>query len=104
MRAKKAQEGGFVAKEIAPVTIKGRKGDTVVDTDEHPRGDTTLEMLAKLRTPFRNPGTVTAGNASGVNDGAAALLLASEDGVKRHGLTPREIGSAACRERVCPYV
>ncbi len=51
------------------MTIKGRKGDTVVDTDEHPRGDTTLEMLAKLRTPFRDPGTVTAGNASGVNDG-----------------------------------
>src|SRR3546814_956863 len=69
MRAKKAQESGFFAKEIAPVTIKGRKGDTVVDTDEHPRGDTTMEVLAKLRTPFRNPGTVTAGNASGVNDG-----------------------------------
>ena len=89
MRAKAAQESGFFAREIAPVTIKGRKGDTVVDTDEHPRGDTTMEMLAKLKTPFRNPGTVTAGNASGVNDGAAALLLASEAGVKRHGLTPR---------------
>ncbi len=89
MRAKAAQESGFFAKEIAPVTIKGRKGDTVVDTDEHPRGDTTMEMLAKLKTPFRNPGTVTAGNASGVNDGAAALLLASEAGLKRHGLTPR---------------
>ena len=89
MRAKAAQASGFFAKEIAPVTIKGRKGDTVVDTDEHPRGDTTMEMLAKLKTPFRNPGTVTAGNASGVNDGAAALLLASEAGVKRHGLTPR---------------
>src|SRR5690606_30248288 len=76
MRAKAAQESGFFAKEIAPVTIKGRKGDTVVDTDEHPRGDTTMEMLAKLKTPFRNPGTVTAGNASGVNDGSAALLLA----------------------------
>ena len=89
MRAKAAQESGFFAREIAPVTFKGRKGDTVVDTDEHPRGDTTMEMLAKLKTPFRNPGTVTAGNASGVNDGAAALLLASEAGVKRHGLTPR---------------
>ncbi len=89
MRAKKAQKSGFFAKEISAVTIKGRKGDTVVDTDEHPRGDTTMEMLSKLRTPFRDPGTVTAGNASGVNDGAAALILASEDGIRRHGLTPR---------------
>ena len=88
-RAKAAQESGFFAEEITPVTIKGRKGDTVVDTDEHPRGDTTMDMLAKLKTPFRDPGTVTAGNASGVNDGAAALILASEAGVKRHGLTPR---------------
>ncbi len=88
-RAKKAQESGFFAKEITPVTIKGRKGDTVVENDEHPRPDTTLEMLAKLKTPFRDPGTVTAGNASGVNDGAAALILASEEGAKRHGLTPR---------------
>ena len=89
MRSKKAQESGFYAKEIVPVTIKGRKGDTVVEHDEHPRHDTTLEMLAKLRTPFRDPGTVTAGNASGVNDGAAALLIASEEAAKRHGLTPR---------------
>ena len=89
MRAVAAQNSGFFGSEIVPVTIKGRKGDTVVDKDEHPRADTTLEGLAKLRTPFRDPGTVTAGNASGVNDGAAALLLASEAGVKRHGLTPR---------------
>ena len=88
-RAKAAQESGFFAREIAPVTIKGRKGDTVVDKDEHPRPDTTMEMLAKLKTPFREPGTVTAGNASGVNDGAAALILASEDAARRHGLTPR---------------
>jgi 3-oxoadipyl-CoA thiolase len=88
-KAKAAQESGFFAREITPVTIKGRKGDTVVDRDEHPRGDTTLEMLAKLKTPFRDPGTVTAGNASGVNDGSAALLMASEDGARRHGLTPR---------------
>jgi acetyl-CoA acyltransferase len=88
-RTKKAQETGFFAKEITPVTIKGRKGDTVVEHDEHPRPDTTLEMLAKLKTPFRDPGTVTAGNASGVNDGSAALILASEEGAKRHGLTPR---------------
>ncbi len=89
MRTKAAQDAGFFAREIAPVTIKGRKGDTVVEHDEHPRGDTTLEMLAKLRTPFREPGTVTAGNASGVNDGAAMLILASEEAARRHGLTPR---------------
>jgi len=89
MRAAKAQADGFFAKEIVPVTIKGRKGDTVVDKDEHPRADTTLEALARLRTPFREPGTVTAGNASGVNDGAAALIIASEDAVRRYGLTPR---------------
>ena len=88
-KAAAAQTSGFFAAEIAPVTIKGRKGDTVVDRDEHPRADTTMEMLAKLKTPFRSPGTVTAGNASGVNDGAAALLLASEEGARRHGLTPR---------------
>ena len=88
-KAAAAQTSGFFAAEIAPVTIKGRKGDTVVDRDEHPRADTTMEMLAKLKTPFRTPGTVTAGNASGVNDGAAALLLASEEGARRHGLTPR---------------
>jgi 3-oxoadipyl-CoA thiolase len=89
LRAKKAQDSGFLAREITPVTIKGRKGDIVVEHDEHPRPDTTLEMLAKLKTPFRDPGTVTAGNASGVNDGSAALILASEEGAKRHGLTPR---------------
>ena len=88
-KAARAQESGFFAREIAPVTIKGRKGDTVVDQDEHPRADTTLEGLAKLKTPFRNPGTVTAGNASGVNDGAGALIVASEAAARRHGLTPR---------------
>src|SRR5712672_1018356 len=89
-RAGKAIAAGYFAKEIVPVEIAGRKGEMVkVDTDEHPRPDTTLEQLAKLKTPFRNPGTVTAGNASGVNDGSAALILASEEGAKRHGLTPR---------------
>jgi len=88
-RAKKAQDSGFFAAEITPVTIKGRKGDIVVAQDEHPRPETTMEMLAKLKTPFRDPGTVTAGNASGVNDGAAAVFIASEEGVKRNGLTPR---------------
>jgi 3-oxoadipyl-CoA thiolase len=84
-----AREAEFFAREIAPVVIKGRKGDVVVDADEHPRADTTLEGLAKLKTPFREPGTVTAGNASGVNDGAAGLILASEAAARKHGLTPR---------------
>ncbi len=76
--------------EIVPVQVAGRKGDvTTVDRDEHPRPDTTLEQLAKLKTPFRTPGTVTAGNASGVNDGAAAMIVASEAAMKAHGLTPR---------------
>jgi len=88
-KAAAAQAAGFFAREIAAVTVKGRKGDIVVDRDEHPRADTTLEMLARLKTPFRSPGTVTAGNASGVNDGAAALIVASEGAAKRHGLTPR---------------
>jgi 3-oxoadipyl-CoA thiolase len=84
-----AQASGYFLREIAPITIPGRKGETVVDRDEHPRADTTLEGLAKLKTPFRSPGTVTAGNASGVNDGAAALIIASEEAAKKHGLTPR---------------
>ncbi|MBB4302598.1 3-oxoadipyl-CoA thiolase [Rhodobium orientis] len=88
-RAKAAMESGRMAKEIVPVTIPQRKGDPiVVDTDEHPRPATTLEQLAKLPTPFRDGGSVTAGNASGVNDGAAALLVASEAAVKAYGLTP----------------
>ncbi len=89
-RTKAAQEAGFFAREIASIAIKGRKGDTIVSTDEHPRPETTLEGLIKLKTPFReHGGSVTAGNASGVNDGAAALILASEAGARRHGLVPR---------------
>jgi 3-oxoadipyl-CoA thiolase len=89
-RAGKAIASGFFAGEIVPVeTPGGKAGPIIVDKDEHPRPDTTLESLAKLKTPFRNPGTVTAGNASGVNDGAAALILASEAAAKKHGLTPR---------------
>jgi acetyl-CoA acyltransferase len=83
------------AKDILPVTIPGRKGDTIVTADEHPR-PTNLERLAALPTPFRSPGTVTAGNASGVNDGAAAVILASETAIRKHGLTPlARIGAAA---------
>lgn len=89
-RAAAAQASGYFAEEIVPVTIAGRRGsETIVDADEHPRPDTTLEMLAKLKPIVRPNGTVTAGNASGVNDGAAAMILASEAAVKAHGLTPR---------------
>jgi acetyl-CoA acyltransferase len=89
-KAVAAQASGRLAREIVPVTIPQRKGDpTVVDRDEHPRAGTTLETLAKLATPFREQGgTVTAGNASGVNDGAAALIVASEAAARKHGLTP----------------
>ncbi|MBP0617523.1 3-oxoadipyl-CoA thiolase [Jiella mangrovi] len=96
-KAAAAMQSGRLAKEIVPVEISQRKGDPkVVDTDEHPRADTTMEALAKLRAPFREGGSVTAGNASGVNDGAAALIVASEAAVKAHGLTPiaRILGGA----------
>ncbi|MEL4373581.1 3-oxoadipyl-CoA thiolase [Brucella cytisi] len=95
-KAAAAQANGRLAKEIVPVTISQRKGDlVVVDKDEHPRA-TSLEALAKLGTPFREGGTVTAGNASGVNDGAAALIIASEAAIRKYGLTPiaRIIGGA----------
>jgi 3-oxoadipyl-CoA thiolase len=89
-RAARAQADGYFAEEIVPVEVPGgRAGPVKVDADEHPRADTTLEALAKLKTPFRTPGTVTAGNASGVNDGAAAMIIASADAAERHGLNPR---------------
>jgi acetyl-CoA acyltransferase len=88
-RAAAAAARGRLAEEIAPVSIPRRKGvPVVVALDEHPRSDTTLAALAALPTPFRADGTITAGNASGVNDGAAALILASETAMRRHGLTP----------------
>jgi len=96
-RAVAAQQNGRLAREITPVEVPQRKGDPlIVDRDEHPRADTSLEKLAKLPTPFRQGGTVTAGNASGVNDGAAALIVASEVAARRHGLTPiaRVLGGA----------
>src|ERR1700734_878799 len=89
-RAGNAAAAGYFAEEIVPVEAPGGKaGPIVVDKDEHIRADTTLEALAKLKPFVRNPGTITAGNASGVNDGAAALILASADAVKIHGLMPR---------------
>ena len=89
-RAGQAQASGYYAEEITPVSVPGGKaGPVTVDKDEHPRPQTTIEDSTKLRPAFRNPGTVTAGNSSGVNDGAAAMILASEAAVKKHGLTPR---------------
>jgi 3-oxoadipyl-CoA thiolase len=102
-RAAKAAADGYFAAEIVPVEIAGRKETVKVDKDEHPR-ETSLEQLAKLKTPFRKDGTVTAGNASGVNDGAAAVIVASEAAVKEHGLTPRArilgMASAAVPPRI----
>ncbi|MDA7423665.1 3-oxoadipyl-CoA thiolase [Thalassococcus lentus] len=95
-RAAAAIASGRLAREITPVTIPKRKGDdVVVDTDEHPRL-TTLDKLASLRAPFRDGGSVTAGNASGVNDGAAALIIASPEAAEKHGLSPvaRILGAA----------
>ncbi len=97
-RAARAMAEKFFEAEIAPVEVSGGKaGPVVVAKDEHPRADTTLDGLAKLKPFVRTPGTVTAGNASGVNDGAAAMIVASERAVKEHGLTPyaRILGMAA---------
>jgi 3-oxoadipyl-CoA thiolase len=104
-RAGKAIASGYFAEEIVAVEVPGgRAGPVMVDKDEHPRPDTTMDGLAKLKPFVRNPGTITAGNASGVNDGAAAMILASEAAVKKHGLTPRArvlgMASAAVPPRV----
>jgi 3-oxoadipyl-CoA thiolase len=96
-KAAAAQRAGLFAEEIVPVQIPGPKGAmTTFSEDEHPRPDTTLEALAKLRTPFRQNGTVTAGNASGINDGACAMFVASEEAAGRFGLQPiaRVVGAA----------
>ena len=96
-RAAAAQKAGMFAEEIEPVNVPGPKGTCKpVTEDEHIRADTTLEALAKLPTPFREDGTVTAGNASGINDGACAMFVASEAAAARFGLTPiaRVVGSA----------
>ena len=97
LRAVASQQNGRLAREIATVAIARRKGaPIIVESDEHPRADTTIETLAKLPAPFRDGGSVTAGNASGVNDGAAALLIASEAALRRHDLAPmaRIVGGA----------
>ena len=97
-KAAAAQKVGILAQEIVPVQIPGPKGSVkTVSDDEHVRGDTTIEALAKLPTPFRTNGTVTAGNASGINDGACALFVASEEAAARFGLKPiaRVVGGAS---------
>jgi 3-oxoadipyl-CoA thiolase len=105
LRAGEAEGRGYFTTEIVAVEAPGGKaGPVLVDRDEHPRPDTSIEQLAKLKPFVRNPGTITAGNASGVNDGAAALIVASEAAVKAHGLTPRArvlgMASAAVPPRV----
>ncbi|PHM25640.1 3-oxoadipyl-CoA thiolase [Xenorhabdus ehlersii] len=100
-RVARAQRRGVLAEEIIPVTLPpaNKKGvATIISQDEHPRPETTLEQLQRLKTPFRTGGTITAGNASGVNDGAVALIIASETAALRQGLTPRAriIATATC--------
>src|ERR1700733_13497470 len=104
-RAGRAAASGYFAEEIVAVAAPGGKaGPVTIDKDEHPRPDTTLDNLQKLKPIVRNPGTITAGNASGINDGAAAIILASADAAKTHGLTPRArvlgMASAAVPPRI----
>jgi len=103
-RAGKAMAAGYFAEEIVPVEVRGKDGVVTIAKDEHPRPGATLEALAKLKPIVREGGTITAGNASGVNDGAAAVILASETAAKRHGFTPRArvlgMASAAVPPRV----
>jgi 3-oxoadipyl-CoA thiolase len=104
-RAARAAAAGYFAEEIVAVEAPGGKaGPILVDKDEHPRPDTTLDNLAKLKPIVRNPGTITAGNASGINDGAAAMILACEEAAREHGLTPRArvvgMASAAVPPRI----
>ncbi|CUH62847.1 Beta-ketoadipyl-CoA thiolase [Thalassovita gelatinovora] len=104
-KAGRAQDNGRLAREITPVFIPQRKGEPIiVDTDEHPRPSTTVESLAKLRAPFREGGSVTAGNASGVNDGAAALIIASKEAAEKYGLTPIAKVSGGATAGVAPRI
>lgn len=106
-RTAAAMEAGYFAEEIVPVVIKTRKGETIVQHDEHPRPETTAEALAKLKPVNGEGKTVTAGNASGVNDGAAAMILASAEAVRKFGLTPRGkvlgMASAGLAPRIMGY-
>ncbi|WKY02645.1 hypothetical protein Q1695_016145 [Nippostrongylus brasiliensis] len=85
---KKAQDAGFYKAEIAPMTVKGKKGEETFEVDEHPRPGTTMESLAKLKPVFQKEGLVNAGNASGISDGAAAMVVAGEEAISKHGLKP----------------
>jgi len=101
----KSHQAGFFQCEVVPVSIPQKKGDPKrFDTDEHPRPDTTLDGLAKLKPVVKPGGTVTAGNASGVNDGSCALLLASEEAVKKHGLRPRARVTGTATAGVAPRI
>ena len=101
----RANAGGFFKAELIPVSVAQKKVDAkIFDTDEHPRADTTLESLAKLKTIVKAGGTVTAGNASGINDGAGAVILASEAAAKKHGLTPRARVIATAAVGVAPRI
>jgi len=105
LRAVSARDAGRLADEIVPVNVPRRKQpDLVVEHDEHPRPGSTLEAMTKLPTPFRKDGTVTAGNASGINDGACALLLASDEAAKRHGLDPKARVVAMATAGVAPRI
>lgn len=100
-KCREAMNAGRFHQEIAPVTVKQRRGETIVDTDEYPKPDSSAEALAGLRTAFKKDGTVTAGNASGINDGAAAALVAAADGLpeniaKEHAVYLRDIRSSGC--------
>ncbi len=103
-KAVAAQDAGRFADELVPVTVGGRKGDTVVEADEGPRRDTTLEQLGKLRPAFREDGSVTAGNSSPLNDGAAALLITSRAYAREHGLEPMAVVRSIAVAGVPPRV
>ena len=105
LKAERAQKAGMFADEITPVSVKRRKQEALVFArDEHPRAGSTLEAMAKLPTPFRENGTVTAGNASGINDGACALLLASGNAAERYGLQPKARVVAMATAGVAPRI
>lgn len=101
-RMAEAMRAGLFRDQIVPVTVQDRKGERVVDTDEHPRPDTTLEQLASLKPAFKEGGTVTAGNSSGINDGAAAVVVMSSDKARTLGLRPRLVLRAAAAAGVEP--
>jgi 3-oxoadipyl-CoA thiolase len=104
-RAAEALRAGRLKQEIVPVPIPQKKGDTLLfSEDEHPRPDTTMEALSKLKPVVKPDGTITAGNASGINDGACAMVLASESAAKRHGLTPKARVVAAAAAGVAPRI